>query len=142
MTAPPIEIYHPAFATFRTKAAAGIDHTIFNPQDLNLAYDLVVNSADIYKNEDERKKNLSSLGNFVHFDILAKLSFPTGKSAMEPDGTILRRFRANVAATLCFTELKNEIGEGGCDPMRQAEIDYVCFYSAEQVRLFFCPGLM
>lgn len=54
--APPIEIYHPAFAIFQTKAAAGIDHSTFNSQDLNLVYDLVVNSANFYKNEDEWKK--------------------------------------------------------------------------------------
>ena len=56
LMAPPIEIYHPAFATFQTKAAAGIDHSTFNSQDLNLEYDLVVNSANFYKNEDEWKK--------------------------------------------------------------------------------------
>ena len=83
-----------------------------------------------------KKKKLSTLGNFVHFDILAKSCFPTGKSMMEPDGTILCQLRSNLAAALCFTKLKNEIGEGGCDPMRQAEIDYVCFYLTKQERFF------
>ncbi len=41
-------------------------------------------------------------------------------------------------AAISSTELKNGIGEGGSESYLQSQCDYLAFYSAVLVRVFFC----
>ena len=57
-----------------------------------------------------------------------------------PDGCVFvqcEKFVRHDEAASAFNEVKNSIGEGGSDPIQQAQCDYVLYYSAEDVRCSF-----
>jgi len=74
----------------------------------------------------------------VDMSVLRKDEIQYGGTIFKPDGympTMCMELKDYAAAG--FTEVKNGIGEGGSDPIHQAQCDYIAYYSAENVTLFF-----
>ena len=142
LTAPPIEIYHPIFAKFRHEISVKIDKSSFTPNELSMAFDLVTNSLAFYEDEDARIKDITTAMNaLVDDQVLRRTEImrDCGKF-YKPDGSIFvqcEKFPSRDEAATAFDEIKNAIGEGGSDPIHQAQCDYVLFYSAKDVRCYF-----
>ena len=137
--APLIAVYHPVFATFQKKMSAPLDDFKFSSDDLREVHKLVINSLSLYQNESLRKNDLNDF-RLVHDDILESTVLGDGHS-FTPDGNtrVFCKLTKGLAlrAVTSFTEIKNEIGEGGSDPIHQAQCDYVAYYSAAVVGLLF-----
>lgn len=137
LTSPPIEIYHQAFTAFRTGIASDIEPSSFSNKELTLAYEFMSKSAAFYEDEPTRIQNLFSLAGFVHNDILTSVVIRDSMPRLLPDGIVLYKAGGKNLAAMAFTEVKNGLGDGGCDPTHQAEADYVCFYSSKDVSTYF-----
>jgi hypothetical protein len=139
LTAPPIEIYHPVFAKFRHEISLPIDKSSFTTEELSMAMELVTTSLAFYKDEDARIKEITTAMNVLVGEQAlrrAEIMRDNGKH-YTPDGSVFvqcEKFARHDEAASAFTEVKNGIGEGGSDPIQQAQCDYVLFYSADHVR--------
>ncbi|KAF8958803.1 hypothetical protein BDZ97DRAFT_1840790 [Flammula alnicola] len=135
LTAPPIEIYHPVFATFRRKIAQPTKDFKFSAAELGQVHTLIVNSLAFYDSEDARKIQLDVLRELVHQQVLdSRVISNGGGKKINPDGagyTTCQNFPRKDNAAILFTELKNGVGEGGSDPISQSQCDYIAFYSAD-----------
>ncbi len=142
LTAPPIEIYHPTFAKFRHEISVKIDKSSFTPNELSMAFDLVINSLAFYEDEDARIRDITTAMNaLVDDQVLRRTEIMRDCGKLyKPDGSIFvqcEKFPSRDEAATAFDEIKNAIGEGGSDPIHQAQCDYVLFYSAKDVRCSF-----
>jgi len=139
LTAPPIEIYHPIFAKFRSGISGSIDKSSFTPNELRMVCDLVTSSLAFYENEDARIKDITTAMNaLVDDQVLRRTEIvrDNGKT-YKPDGAVFvqcEKFVKRDQAASAFTEGKNGIGEAGSDPIHQAQCDYVLYNSADDVR--------
>ena len=139
LTAPPLEIYHPIFATFRRKMSQPIKDLEFTATELEQVYKFITKSLAFYDNEDARRDQLYGFRNLIHDYCFLSLSIPSGSGRkFITDGVGLvtcSNFPGNPQAATFFTELKNGIGEGGSDPIAQLQCDYTAYYSAVLVRV-------
>ena len=111
---PPITIYHPVYAKFIQMMAEPQE---FTHEELDSAQKFVTQAAAYYKSEDEQKTETSEMGSVVNSKV-----------------------RDGFHTVAAITEVKAEIGEGGCDPIAQAECAYVAIYSSDEVcRSQRCP---
>lgn len=139
LTALLIAIYHPIFATFQKKMTTPLNDFKFNSDDLCQVHKFVINSLAFYQNVDFYKKNLNDFW-LVHDDIL-KSTILRNRYSFTPDGNTWTSCKLSKGPALCavtsFTKVRNGIGEGGSNPIHQVQCDYVAYYSAEVVGLFF-----
>ncbi len=142
LTASPIEIYHPVFAKFRHEISRPIDKSSFTPDELSMVLELVTSLLAFYQDEDARIQAITTAMNaLVDDQVLRRTEIirDHGKP-YKPDGSIFvqcEKFPRRDGAATLFDEIKNGIGEGGSDPIHQAQCDYVLFYSAKDVRCSF-----
>jgi len=116
--------------------ATPLDDFTFNGDDLRQVHRFVINSLAFYMNKTIRTENLNLA--LVHETILEPAKFTGASKSFVPDGctrVTCKLFKAALRAVTSFTEIQNGIGEGGWDPIHQAQCDYVAFYSAEAVGL-------
>ena len=143
LTAPPIEIYHPVFATFRRKMARPAEDFKFSATELRQVHTLITNSLEFYDNEDARKIQLDILRGLVHQQALdSRVIFNGGGKKIKPYSasyTTCQNLPGKDNAAILLTELKNGIGDGGSDPISQSQCDYTAFYSADLVRFVPSP---
>jgi len=141
LSAPDISIYHPVFASFRQKIAGTIDKASFTKEELTETHNFIISSLEFYNNEAERLTRINPpLRYLVDRDVLCTVEIPYGDTIFKPDGHIrcdCQKFPDRDVVALLFTEGKNGIGEGSSDPIHQSQCDYVAYYSAEKVYLFF-----
>jgi hypothetical protein len=138
LTAPPIEIYHPIFARFRREISRPIDKSSFTAAELTMAMDLVAKSVAFFKTETVRITDIgTALKTLVDKDVLRETVIRRDNgNYYQPDGCVFvqcEKFSEYTEAATAFTEVKNSVGEGGSDPIHQAECDYVLYYSANDV---------
>ncbi|KAG2082262.1 hypothetical protein BD769DRAFT_1633430 [Suillus cothurnatus] len=100
-TAPPIQLFNPAFAYFSSKA--------FDPEYI----ELMTKFAAIHASENDRRQNVASLLEKVIQHLLLHTKSRRGKCI--PDA---------VAIHLIVVEEKNEFGDGGSDPSVQASFSF------------------
>lgn len=100
--------------------------------ELEHAYNFMHQALNFYTTGRERASVLSGIRDALGSKFFTESS-PVG-SSFRPDGLIDHQTRLGTAYT-CIQELKNEIGEGNSDPIRQAEYDYVAICSSENVRI-------
>ena len=106
----------------------------FTHEELDNALDLIDASLNLYEDERSRQDQINNL------KVLGDLFSPKmtlESMVMRSDGkttihypTILRE------AVVRIVEMKNEIGEGGSDPIVQAECGFVLICSSKEVALF------
>ncbi|KAH9930695.1 uncharacterized protein B0H18DRAFT_1116814 [Fomitopsis serialis] len=125
---PPIIIYRPAFARFAYSISQPIGSNIYTPKEVETAREFIELSSKLYVDEPSRQRAITD-------------------AFLEPDGVIrmdtsFEGFRPVVA----ITEVKNEIGTGGCDPRAQAECAYVAIYTSPEAKpirnICCCPALL
>jgi len=113
--------------------ATPLDDFTFSGDDLRQVHQFVINSLALYANETIHMANLDL--RLVHETLLESANFT---DAFSPNGctrVTCKSLKVALRAVTSFTEIKNGIGEGGSDPIHQAQCDYVAFYSAEAVGL-------
>jgi hypothetical protein len=132
----PIAIYHPVFAKFLSRASAdfeGDEGTLHKTS-------LFINaSRDYYPTEGRRTAALqSSLKILLHDAVLTEtiLNIDADRRII-PDGVIQVKLplrpQLEREPVCFFTEVKNEVGAGDCDPALQCQSDYVKVYSSTLV---------
>ena len=130
MTGPPVQIYHPAFATFIRENSRLIPVGELT-EELKQATKLIHASLDFFKEESDRKAKLHSLGTFGDL-VSPEVNVEARK--IYPDGiTTVFCPSAGQEATVRIVELKNDIGEGGSDPIIQAECGFALICSSARV---------
>ena len=139
MVSPPVQIYNPAFAMFLKEMSHSCDTVDFTDAELEKALDFIDTSLVLHNDEAQRRTEISRLR------VLGRLESPEiafQDRTMKPDGivtTICHSGRQE--ATIRLVEMKNEIGEGGSDPIAQAECGFRLICSSDQVTYFLPPWL-
>ena len=130
-TALPIQLFHPAFAFFSSKA--------FNPhyevprESLLLTRDLMLQATGIYKNKHERRQNLRSLLEKI---LAQRIDHERNQDGTEPDGVVTHRSGSSKSFLLIIQE-KNEFGDADSDPSTQAEFSYLRAHKQQEVHCFY-----
>ncbi|KAG1834019.1 hypothetical protein DFJ58DRAFT_735930 [Suillus subalutaceus] len=118
-SAPPIQLFNPAFAYFSSKAFdpeyAVPDETLRDIQKLMTKF------AAIHASEDDRQQNVTSLLEKVIQQPLLHVKSRRGKCI--PDAVALYPHK-NIPIHLMVVEEKNEFGDGGSDPSVQASFSF------------------
>ncbi|KAF9777978.1 hypothetical protein BJ322DRAFT_1131556 [Thelephora terrestris] len=128
---PPITIYHPVFAKFLQLMAEPRNPT---HEELNLAHDFVCLASAYHKDEATRIGELSfNMRAAVHFGIPGPIQLAYQSRQLVLDGVVTSAATPDGFRTIAaILEVKAEIGEGGSDPIAQAECAYVAVYSTEE----------
>lgn len=129
---PPIQIYHPVFASFiRDSLDTRAELT---PDILDTALHLINSSLWFYKDELRRRAALVKLR---FWGSMSTIEFDIGKTAICPNGVLTVEHPKGNKMVVEIVELKNEIGEGGSDPIMQAERSYASIVCSPNVSVFF-----
>jgi len=130
LTGPPVQIYHPAFATFIRENSRSIPVGELT-EELKQATKLIHVSLEFFKEESDRKAKLNTLKTFGD---LVSPEVNIEPRTIPPDGiTTIFCPSAEQEATIRIVELKNDIGEGGSDPIMQAECGFALICSSDRV---------
>ncbi|RPD53873.1 hypothetical protein L226DRAFT_617285 [Lentinus tigrinus ALCF2SS1-7] len=136
LTGPSITIYHPVFAKFLKYMAEPQE---FTSEELDTAHSFVTKAVAYFADEPTRRLKLKdSMGDGVHRQVLELTKIPNSTGRFTSDGAMFASPTATTPDDFCpiiaLHELKNEIGEGGCDPIAEAENMYVAYYSSNEAR--------
>jgi len=129
----PIQIYHPVFAKFLSRAFLPFDG---DTETLQKTSEFINASRRCYRNERDRVLAIeSSLSSLVHPSVLSAMRVNTGDGGwFLPDGAIPASCPLVPKQPVCaFVEVKNEAGAGSCDPILQCQSDFVKLCSAKNV---------
>ncbi|CDO75371.1 hypothetical protein BN946_scf184767.g6 [Trametes cinnabarina] len=144
----PVTIYSSAFTKFLRVMA---DDTLeFTSTELKRIRELIAVSVAYYPNEAERVKYMTEpISSITNYRLLDVTEIPLSSGLIKADGTVRAKvedFTPIVQPLRCIVEAKSEIGEGGCDPIAQAERCYRAFYSSEEAERLraacCCPCLL
>ena len=128
---PPITIYHPVFAKFIQMMS---DRHAFTHDELDRAQKFITQTLAYCPTEAARLSHSSEMKNAVHANILSSMALSFASSKLLPDGAVSSGEAPNgFIALSAICEAKVEIGEGGCDPLAQAECAYVAVYASAEV---------
>jgi hypothetical protein len=132
LSGPPIQIYHPAFATFIRES---LDTTTeLTPETLDMARELICASLEFYEDESQRKAALEKL---TFWKSILSTDHNLDSSSICADGSTSACSRGSRRIPVQIVELKNEIGEGGSDPIVQAERSHAAIFCSTRVGLSF-----
>jgi hypothetical protein len=133
-TGPPVQIYNPAFATFIREMSHPPATLEFSDKELGNALEFINITLDFYEDKVDRRSKIDEL------QVLGRLISPEiniDARVITPDGTTTITCPASrQEATIRIVEVKNEIGEGGSDPIVQAECGFVLICSSKEVASF------
>jgi hypothetical protein len=103
----------------------------FTHEELDEALDLIDASLNLYEDKYSRRDQIDALGR------LGSLEMRLESRVLKPDGTVtIHCPTSKQEAVVRIVEMKNEIGEGGSDPIAQAECGFVLICSSKKVTLF------
>ena len=106
----------------------------FGPEELTRAQYFVAAANEIYSSEERRVDGLHEMARAVHARVLTQKMFEFKSQTLKVNGAVRAASTSNGFETVSvITEVRNEIGEGGCDPLAQTECAYAAVYSAEEV---------
>ena len=132
LTGPPVQIYHPAFTTFIREASRPIPVGEL-AEELDLAMKFIFASLDFFEQGSDRRVKLNNLKAFG--DLIAP-EIKVDARKISPDGmTTIFCPSAERDAIVRIVEVENDIGEGGSDPIMQAECGFAIICSSEMVTL-------
>ncbi|KAG2105512.1 uncharacterized protein F5147DRAFT_242554 [Suillus discolor] len=121
-TAPPIQLFNPAFAYFSSKA---FDPEYVVPNEvLRDIQNLMPTFAAIHPSENDRKVNLTPLLEKVIQQTLLHMKGRRGGHILDADA-IAVHVHGRIPIHLVVVEEKNEVGDGGSDPSVQASFSFV-----------------
>lgn len=134
---PPIVIGHPVFSLFKSVLSASLADKPLRSTELDVASDFRKLSLEVYDNDHERRKMIAKILTFAGQTAFKMSEVTPDRRAFRPDGLVEIRLsppgQGALLGVICFQELKNEIGEGGSDPIRQAELNYKHLVSSKDV---------
>lgn len=132
LTPLPITIYHPVFAKFLKLMEEPLVPT---HEELEQAHEFVCLASAYYGDEAERISHLSrNMKAAVHSDVVGAKPLCYLSNGFTPDGVVSSAVTPDGFSTIAaIFEGKAEIGEGGNDPIAQAECAYVAVYSSAEV---------
>ncbi|KAL7284419.1 hypothetical protein ACG7TL_001709 [Trametes sanguinea] len=144
----PVTIYSSAFTNFLRVMQD--DHLEFPPEELKYIREYVRVSVAHHMNEATRVQRMADLTNIiVGHSILNVTDSYLSSGGFRPDGVVEARAKGSFEMfriLRCIVKVKNEIGEGGCDPIAQAERCYKAYYSSEELQevraICCCPCLL
>jgi hypothetical protein len=133
----PIRIYHYVYAHFHRTMSTPLEVLNFNQTELDHASILLDLFSARYQDEKARIAVIrSTFHAAVHPGLLVEQSLYLGERTalpsegtskeilIKPDGALFQGRRDGTEGLSALTEVKNEAGEGGCDPAAQAGYDY------------------
>ncbi|KAF5390731.1 hypothetical protein D9757_004562 [Collybiopsis confluens] len=144
---PPLAIYHPTFARFRREMATPAESMEFTPAEVSQAWELIDASLRLYPNKGERRDKIRNILAFNGQPFWNGLEIPVNETTIKSDGgnTLFIDFGIPVVYP-GLGELKNGLGEGGCDPSDQVHGGYIKVVSSKQYddvrRVSCCPALL
>lgn len=100
---------------------------------MGMAKNLIAASLTFYKNELHRKEALEQLQSWRS---IVTEEYTLANIAIRPDGSTSVHTRSGHRIPVQIVELKNEIGEGGSDPIMQAERSYASIFCSPRVSRF------
>ena len=107
----------------------------FGSEELTRAQYFVAAANDIYSLEERHVDGLHEMARAVHAQVLTQKMFEFKSQTLKANGAVRAARTSNGFETVSvITEVRNEIGEGDCDPIAQAECAYVAIYSSDEVR--------
>ncbi|EEB89619.1 hypothetical protein MPER_12262 [Moniliophthora perniciosa FA553] len=126
----PIELYHPAFAKFRSNA----QNLNFEVPDeiLRKTAELIRKLSTIRAYEDSRTTDCKALLSRI---LGTSLDEVTNADKTAADFTSPLPTELGASAVPDMAEIKSEWGSGGCDPSVQVSFSYARFYCQEEVSL-------
>ena len=133
LIAPPIQIYHPVFAKFLSRAFLPFDG---DDETLRQTSKFMRNSCWCYEDHATRVRALRpSLADLLHRNMFNSfIIYIDGSKQMNPDGAIYAGCYWGITMPVCaFLEVKNEVGTGDCDPALQCQSDFVTLCSSSTV---------
>ncbi|KIY68641.1 hypothetical protein CYLTODRAFT_374171 [Cylindrobasidium torrendii FP15055 ss-10] len=122
----PIAVYHPVFHKFSRELKSG--QTNVTHEDKHHAYELILKSSEWYDSESDRQAAIHRhVEHFLGRSAAKKANLKSGTVAYSPDGHV------EITSPLCprgrlmseFTEIKNGLGQGDCDPTDQAAMAHM-----------------
>ena len=125
--APPVQIFHQVFQEFLDR----LDDSAFKPDEdvLPDISELISITTEISSSEGEAATKLSPLLSRIMDKDLQKIESHGGRI---PDGLAFKQFKQMIVPLICF-EYKRAFGEGGCDPLAQAEFSLREFLVLDKV---------
>ena len=132
--APPIQLFHPAFAHLLDDVT---NQYLPVPEHiLKVTVEYMQNSSAIYESEDHRTAALRSLlEDALGVTILKRVN----ADASKPDGVYEVELRGSkIKVILVLLEHKNELGDGRCNPSRQAGLSFTQFSAQDDVCFHHC----
>ncbi|KAI9069720.1 hypothetical protein FKP32DRAFT_1616800 [Trametes sanguinea] len=144
----PVTIYSSAFTHFLRVMED--DNLEFSPEQLKAIRELIRVSVDFHTDEATRVDRMAGLTQLILGHSMLDVSWSElSPGLIKLDGVVEARvegFTEMASIWRCIVEVKNEVGEGWCDPIAQAEQCYKAFYSSEQVQRIraacCCPCLL
>jgi len=136
LTGPPITIYHPVFSNFIRSMSVPTETLEFTDAELEKAMYLITIATEFYGHENSRKGAIHKILEGFDFDATIAYHNAQQKQRIFSPSAFMRTkcsLMADVKAYPSFLEVKNEIGEGGSDPIAQAECDYVAVVTSDEV---------
>lgn len=134
LSPPNIMIFHPVFAKFIR--LMNEESYTFTAGELDQAYRFIEISTTFYPEEKDQQLALQELTN-VHEKFWVTESILLGGSrSANPDGNtcvLCHKLPNKPKAFSSLQELKNKIGEGGCDAADQTDACYACVCSGPNV---------
>lgn len=104
--------------------------------ELSIANEFVTRALSFYMGENERESSMASVLRDSMGIPLVDAAF-TFNGKFKPDGARTCLALGNFQPFAAIFELKNEIGEGSCDPFAQAECVYASVYMSNAVLYFY-----
>ena len=99
-----------------------------------MARELIDVSLRFYEDELQRRAELERL---EFWRSVLSIEYVLGKTVIRPDGSITVHPPGGHQTPIQIIELKNEVGEGGSDPIMQAERSYTSIFCSPGVGFFF-----
>ncbi|KAF9496469.1 hypothetical protein BDN71DRAFT_1505770 [Pleurotus eryngii] len=134
LTPSPLSLYNPAFATFRRGMANLTKNFKFSKEEVERATDFIVISSKYYVDENARMTALRQCSLFPTPErsqsAWCTSEIQTNATIIKPDGNIPLALAVRIV--ICFLELKNGGGDGGCDPNEQVQLDFIKVVSSDQ----------
>ena len=132
--APPVQIFHKVFQEFLDR----LGDPAFKPDEdvLSATSELISITMEISSSEGATVAKLSRLLSTILGKTLEEVESVGGRI---PDGLVFKELEQMIIPLICF-EYKRAFGEGGCDPLTQAEFSLREFLVSNKVcgfRMFF-----
>jgi len=126
----PVGLYNPIFDEFRTRFSNPTAQTDVTPDHLSSTSKFCTAAVAIYKNERSRREAMQDMLAHILYQPMSSIFARNGAIS---DGTILT-IAHGMSLYRAVLEWKNDIGEGGCDAVKQGCFSFRNYWIQKDVR--------